>query len=181
MLDVMPDYLMVLITIVYSIFTYKMLKSHKEMVNESQKNRELASRPEVIAYFYLKSRDLLIFKIKNIGKGLALNSTVKIDPYFDRWTYINDTNLIDNEIKLIAPNQELETFVGQLSEIYKDNNEYPKFNVEINYESIEGMHYSSSYYIDLKDYAGCVNIVEYGIHDIATTLQEVEKQLKQKL
>jgi hypothetical protein len=150
-----------ILTLFNLFYTRHIVKANQEMVESS-------NRPEVIAYFYLRKNQLVMFKVKNIGKGLALNTKINLNPTFDQWTHIEDTNLIGNEIKLIAPNQELETYVWKLDELkVNHNNEYPKMDIIISYEDTKGKKYNDKYNVNLKDYAGMTNFKDYNETDIA--------------
>lgn len=211
----MSDWLMIGITAVYALLTFFIWRANKNSVKEMKLARqetvlareemviarELAYRPEIIAFFYEKQGGLY-FQIKNIGTRVAFDTVVKINPIFNMYTYIHENNFMtvhsgqgfntyeEKEIKVLAPNQYLETFVGVQSEIV---NAYYK-SVEENIENkgsldakIDLSYYSygkkekfkEDYDVTLLDYQSHKGIRIYGVHEGVKELDKINKNLSE--
>lgn len=72
-IQIIFSFLLVIATIIYVYFTYK-------LVQESRKSREIGLKPYLIIYFDSSETDpsSQFINIKNVGKGLALNVRFKI-------------------------------------------------------------------------------------------------------
>lgn len=197
----MTEWFMFGITAIYALLTFFIWRSNKKSVEEMKLSRELAYRPEVIAFFYEKQGGLY-FQIKNIGSRAAFDTIVKINPIFNMHTYTNENNFMtvhsgqgfdtyeEKRIKLLAPNQYLETFVGVQSEII--NSYYKSIEtdirnkgsldtiIELSYNSYgEGKEYKEYYDVTLLDYQSHKGIRIHGVHEGVKELDKINKNLSE--
>jgi hypothetical protein len=174
----LPDYLLVIITLVYSIFTWQTLKANKEMVRESQLNREIDQKPDVIAFFEEgHTTSVLNFVVKNIGRGIAEDVKLKMVSSNNSLGDFSEANFLSNPIRTLAPQQKIEAMVGVFHQLIGDDGEFPKMEIEISYRSKYGRTYTDYYYLDTSMYKGIRQMVVRGSHDIAKEMKEVNKNL----
>ena len=199
---------MFIITAIYALLTYLIWRSNTNSVKEMKLAREemilvreLAYRPEIIAFFYEKQGGLY-FQIKNIGSRTAFDTTVRINPTFNMYTFTHENNFMtvhsgqgfdtyeEKRIKVLAPNQYLETFVGVHSEIVNAYNKSVEENIE-NKGSLDTKIYLSYYSYDkennfkedydvtLLDYQSSKGIRIYGVHEGVKELDKINKNLSE--
>lgn len=197
----MNEWFMIVITAIYALITFFIWRANKKSVDEMKLSRELAYRPEVIAFFYEKQGGLY-FQIKNIGSRAAFDTTVMINPSFNIHTHIGDKNFMEvdydktkgsyykKKIKLLAPNQYLETFVGIQDEIIKGHNKSSE-NVIENKEDLEGIielnyynygkeaEYKENYDVTLSDYQSHKGIRINGVHEGVNALNKINENLSE--
>lgn len=189
------------ITFIYALLTFFIWRANKKSVDEMKLTRELAYRPEVIAFFYEKHGGLY-FQIKNIGSRVAFNTKVRIDPVFNIFTYTAENNFMtvhaeqgrptyeEKNIKVLAPNQSLETFVGVENEIlnyyYKsvETNERNKDSLESTIELIyysynKDKKYQEKYDVTLLDYQKHGGIIIKDIHHGVKELEKMNRNLSE--
>ena len=196
---IISEWLMVIITAIYSFVTILIFIANKESVSEMKLSRNLAYRPEIIAFFY-EEKGGLYFQIKNIGSRAAFDINVKIDPIFNIYTYTGENNFMtihsgpghktyeEKKIKIFAPNQQLETFVGiqhkiinqyeNSIEISKQNEDSLDSKIELSYYDYERKnHFKESYDVTLLDFQKHNGIKINGIHEGVKELNELNKNL----
>jgi len=105
---------MSVLTLVYVAATILILKANLKSVKEMKKSREEENRPYVIVYFELKTTGPINLIVKNIGKTIAKDTRIQIDPGLDypKTKPISQSNLLNKPIPDIPPNYEYKAFVG---------------------------------------------------------------------
>lgn len=193
------EWIMVGITLIYSVVTFCILRSNKDSVKEMKISRDLAYRPEIIAFFYEKQGGLY-FQIKNIGSRAAFDTTITINPGFNIHTYLDYENFMEinhdetngsyhkKEIKLLAPNQQLETFVAIQQQIINSYNESIKItkqnedslDAKINlsyYDYNKKNSFKETYPVTLLDFQKDNGIRINGTHEAVKELSQLNKNL----
>lgn len=178
MLEQLPDYLLVLITLVYSIFTWKMLKANKEMVDESKRNREMEYKPDVIIYFDESERpSVLNLVVRNIGRGLAEDIAIKNLTPITGLDDLSSANFLNTPIKSLAPGQKLVALVGIMAQLKDENGNLPKIEFEVRYRNKYGKTYIDNYSIDSNMYKGAKRVLIKTTHDIAKEMKKINENL----
>jgi hypothetical protein len=195
------EILLVIITGIYAIFTVLIWYSNKRSakatentLEETRLARQLAHRPEVIAFFY-KERGILYFQIKNIGSRLAFDTKVKIDPIFNLYVFLTKHNFmqkiertLQKDIKVLAPDQKLENFVQVYNEMmsmyYKYIEDHPEEKeildsiIFLTYYDYEGNKYEESYDISLLDFEHHQGEIRLGIDEGIRSIQSIDRKLE---
>ena len=170
---------LVILTFFYVIYTQKILKANQEMILEARNTRRQENMPNIIAYFDVPKVNLLNFVIENIGKSVAVNTKVKLEPIIDfqESNYLHKSYMINNELATIAPNQKLITFVDTMFNMKNQEGNFPKFKASITFHDYEGSLYNAQYILDLNAYNGLSRIEDKGIHELTKEVTEVRKEL----
>lgn len=195
------DILLVVITGIYALLTALIWMSNKKstdltekMLEETRITRNLAYRPEVIAFFYKRS-GVLYFQIKNIGSRLALDVTVTIDPAFKQYVFLTREDFmkkkdlyLEKKMKVLAPDQKVESYVQTYKEMLDNYNDSIRMNeqnsdslnstVYLSYRDYDGKIYKENYGVTLLDYGHHRGVIKYGLHEGVIALQKIEKKMK---
>ncbi|GIN58494.1 hypothetical protein J8TS2_28130 [Lederbergia ruris] len=178
MASIISDYLLVLITLLYSVFTWQMLKANKEMVKESQRNREVEYKPEVILYFDEGHvTNVLNLVVKNIGRGITEDVRIKKISSNIPLDNLSEVNFFNKSIRMLAPQQKIEVFVGMFPELIDENGNFPTMELEVEYRDKFGKTYIDNYVLDSNMYKGIRQIVKKSTHDIAKEMKELNKNI----
>lgn len=168
-----------IVTSVYVYYTKKILQANQVMTEESKKAREESSMPDVIAYFNTEGANILNFRIKNIGKTVAINTLVELEPIipFSKDEYLTRANMVNNVITTLAPEQQLEAFVGMLFELKNTEGNFPSVKASIRFEDINGNKYERFYILDLNMYKGKAQIGNKTINDLTKEVEKLRKEI----
>ncbi|WP_101844206.1 hypothetical protein [Halobacillus sp. Marseille-P3879] len=198
------DIWMVILTGLYVFLTYLILKSNKRMIEETKNMtdetkiaRNMAYRPEVIGFFKEENK-ALYFEIKNIGSRVAFDCTLSLEPGFNIYTYLPENDFMDVEspnlvkrIKVLAPDQRLEQFVGDHQEILKHyknsvesnpdpiNNNALDTKLVIRYFDYEGNCYSEEYEVTLLDYNNHKGVIRRDTHDLVNEIIKLNNTISE--
>lgn len=161
---------MFVLTLFYVIYTKRILKANQGMFEEAIKTRKQDLMPNVIAYFDQSKINLVNFIVENIGKTAAINTKIVLEPIipFPTKTFLDDSNLINEVLPTIAPQQKLVCFVNTTFEI-KDK---AKYLAHVTFEDTEGTKYEMKYVLDLSMWKGTARAADKDINDL---VKEVEK------
>ncbi|MGG1659430.1 hypothetical protein [Brevibacillus sp. NRS-1366] len=168
------------LTGIYVYYTAKILKANQKMFQETEKTREQDSMPNVIAYFDQQKINQLNFVVENIGKSVAVDTFIKLEPVinFPKETYLDESNLINNTLPTIAPKQKLTTFVEMMFGMKNNEGKNPIFNAIITFHDINGKKYEMKYVLDLNMWNGTARIGDKNLHDLVKAVEEINKTLE---
>lgn len=171
------------LTIILAVETWRLRRNQDEQIDS---NRKESIRPHV--EIFLESSivgfQFIIFKVKNIGRGLARNIRFEIESH--------DRELLDSEKEIIARLEELSFFSNSLNTLgvsgtkksflfsfidmqnkYGKESFKTKLSFKMTFEDVEGNLYTNYSVIDLSEFEG---ITELGKGNPAyRTSIEIEK------
>ncbi|MGQ7276616.1 hypothetical protein ACT91Q_01465 [Brevibacillus thermoruber] len=174
---------MFIVTLFYVVYTKKILKANQGMFEESIKARKQELMPNVIAYFDMPELNALHFVVKNIGRSVAVNTRVELEPIIDfpKKEYLSRSNLVNELIPTIAPDQKLVTFVQMMFDLKNQDGDFPKFKASIYFEDINGEKYHSQYILDVNVWKGAIRLGEkFGVHDLVEEVKGIKELLAKK-
>lgn len=105
--------------IIYVIKTSEMAKAtreyakiSKETLEEMRDTRDQTTAPYIVCYFEFKQNSMYLV-VKNIGKGLAENVKIELDPSLInfRGENLSETSIFRHGISSMPPGYEIKTFV----------------------------------------------------------------------
>lgn len=124
-------------------------------LGEQRKSREAATDPVLIAHFSQRedARELITFRITNVGAGAALNVTLDVTQ--------PDVDLIDRHIitdifrrhhpfRIVPQGHSIEFSFAMGWELLGDN-PLPPFAAKLSYKDLSGEHYEGSFILDIKE------------------------------
>lgn len=166
---------MLVITIIYVIYTRSIFIANKKMNEHTELIRKEDMKPFVIGYFDLINSNLVYFHVENIGKTPAINTDVRIEKLSGKISdnYFLSSNLINTTIHTLAPQQKISTLVDIFFDMKDENDKYPTFKVVSKYESMDQTSYTDTYYFDLNIYKGKSDVSNKGIKDIYNEIKRL--------
>lgn len=170
---------MILLTLVYVVFTILIQAANKKVVEQNEVIRKENKMPNVIVHFDMTIFNILDLKVKNIGTGVAMNIKASIEEINEivNVNYLKNFSLFDG-IAFLAPNQSLKTMVGSLLELKNSKGEYPIYKVSLTYSDTSEEEYSTTYIINANMYRGNVQIVDKTIHDLTNETGKIKEELE---
>lgn len=168
---------MVTATIVYVVFTYKLVK-------ESRKTREHNLEAHLIAYLVHAetSPSIVALVIENIGKGVAENVEGKvIRDIQNNQKSLNDFGLFQKKFAYFPSNYKLKYFLLSVSPDYKERIE-DFIEFELNYSDQLNNDKKQIFKIEFKDVKGIGKLTPPDTYQgmIAYRLEKIEKILEKK-
>ncbi|UOQ43729.1 hypothetical protein MUN89_17865 [Halobacillus salinarum] len=176
----------------------KMVTETREMTEEARLTRAQSYRPEVFVYIREVAYGLY-FTIENIGTRPAFDVYLTLEPLFSTYTQLeghtiffkkkNDRSIrnVEKSIKVIAPDQKFESYVGLRPEILKEGEDTREREtldrsslespVKITYLDSEKLEYKDEYLISLYDFAKIEGTREAGLGDITNELARLRTEI----
>ena len=158
--------------------TREAAKASQKMIEEMKDARDQESAPYVIPYINI-NKHIMFFGIKNIGKSVAKNIKIKIEPELKSSMFedkIRDLSLIKNGISSLPPGHELGTMFD-VSHIYLNRDDFPmSYSVKVSYEV--GLHKETREYeqvLDLGVYKDIIPNDDMNLEDVVKRLEELSK------
>jgi len=173
-LSAISTVILVLATIIYVFFTYKLTK-------ETTKLREVETTPFISIYFDTTfpavNRSKII--IKNIGKAPAYNISFDIN---EKYIELFNGYTFTNTISYFAPNQEFHILVDGFNIMSEKG--YENISITVNYQSQDNRKISDLFNLEWG-YIACYekdNIADIGqaLEDIKKEINTVNKTIKDK-
>ena len=180
-------FLLLVVTSVYVILTWKISKANTNAVQVMKKQVEASLRPYVtISTFYVPGNTMICLKITNSGKASAEDLELKLNKNFFRY---GSKNPVDNlsgvyafqkKIKTLAPGTELIFYLGTGYDLFKDETDHNltplQFTVTAKYEFLKEA-FSEDTYIDLEIYHYTnlqpIDRIETNLQSIADSLRTI--------
>ncbi len=168
---------------------FKMVRETKGMAQEAIITREQAYRPEVIAYIR-EENEFLYFHVQNIGARPALNIHIQIKNYFYNTEHEGNseqheaffkqipgtTRDVEKDISLLAPNQDIESYMGFREYIVQKNLNVNR-TLQITYFNYEEELYTEEYTLSLNDFARKAHFKEDNLEVIANELKKIKEKI----
>lgn len=148
---------------------------------DARRLRESEIRPFVVADFEADSGYLFNFVVSNLGRSMARDVVVRLDPplksasnvRLDRLKMLNDT------IPTLPPGKRIQTFFDA-GHIRGDSGLPMTYEATVSYTDEKGKReFRDTYVLDLGIYQEVNEIVRHDIHDIHERLKEISKALGQ--
>lgn len=143
-----------------------------------KKQYDEENKPYVIVELDRVAPNMLDVVIRNIGKSAAKDIKITFDPNFELQitkVKINDLKIL-NDLKFLPPNKKISFFFGS----YLEQGQYSirkEFKVKAAYSSLTDKTHTSGFILDPRDFEGISNISRKDIHDVAKTLDDINKNL----
>lgn len=172
--------------IIYVRKTCAIAKSGKDSVEQTRKlieetriSRDEETAPRVIVFFDIHEK-ILYFVARNIGKSVANNIKISIEP--DISSLLDDRNkgkyhkvLFSEGIKMLVPDQEIRTFLNTCPVIYNKKRIIPMtYDIKVSYEG--GLFNKQRVYessVDLEVFADLLYIKKPNIKNIVEELKRI--------
>jgi hypothetical protein len=154
-------------------------------VTEARKTREDQAQPFVVVDFEPSNVSFRVINlvIRNVGRTLARDVQLKFDPLLssthlnDKWD-LNDTTLIREGIPSLPPGKEIKALFDLAHERFKSDLPMA-YTVTVEFSDARDRRQTPLVYkLDLNVYYGLQSVTEYGLHDAASALREIEKSVK---
>lgn len=170
--------LIVIITAIYALLTFFILRSNNKLLVET-------TRPYIVVS--LPAKELMIFlSIKNIGKRPACGVRVEFEPdlhtigkgFFDEtWSKPLMTQLF------MPPEYEVSNLIGNAWEVLNSKTAIPTIKVKSSYKDLEGKKYWEEYNIDLSSYIFEKRVVDHSerhyLELISKSLEKIQKNISE--
>ncbi len=148
LLSTAPSIATVAIAVVSAILALIALGEHRRM-------RQAGTDPVLIAHLgqSIDQPMLVTFNISNVGAGAAMNIRLSVEKpliEFDIGSVITDIFSPHHTIRVILQNNSISYNFGAGHRLVGEN-QFPPFQVLLEYEDIEGSKYSSSHEIDTRE------------------------------
>ena len=161
--------------------TRESAKTSEKMIEEMKDARDQESAPYVVPYIKINDH-IIFFCIKNIGKSVAINIKINVEPEFKSSVFgdkIRDISFIKNGLSSLQPGHELATMLD-VSHIYLNRSDFPlSYLVKVSYEG--GLHKERRYYeqvLDLSVYKDIIPNEGLKFDDLAKYLEDISKSDK---
>ena len=151
-------------------------------VREAKRLREEQAQPFVVADFQPSAvwSNIINLVVENVGKTLARDVRLTFDPPLasthatGKWD-LNDTALIKKGIPTMPPGRQVVALFDLSHDRHKSNLPM-EYRVKVEFSDSRGRGQSPlEYLLDLSYFYGLQGIREYGLHDAAKALREIEK------
>lgn len=171
--------ILALITLIYVLLTYQMLKINKKTINAIKEQNESHFRPYIQIRTYVRNHAIYLL-IKNIGKSIANNVKFVIDQ--DIFQHgkpernIREFPLFKEGVETIPPDQEYHIVLAIYTLFFKDENNKKlpvKFQITCSY-SFFNKTVKEKHIIDIKSYQKTADITD----EIVEQLKELNKNIK---
>lgn len=141
------------ITAILVLITYRNTQFADKLVSETYKMRKYQNQPNVYAAIAPANElnTIVEFFIQNIGLGPAYNVKFIDPPVFQyaEKKFLSDISLVKNENTFLAPNQKMQVFMMDKSDVFNFNSKVP-ISIKLEYKDFEGEKFPREYEIDFS-------------------------------
>ena len=169
-----------LVAIAAAVFAWR-------QVREARRTREDQAQPFVVVDIVPdpRSDNALNLVIENIGFTMATDVKLAFDPPLTRakettieGSRLQDWSVLKEGIPALPPRKRIEGYFDVTRERVKTG-ATPKYSVSVSYRGPRKQRtYDSSYIIDLNAYYGALSLVRKDTHNIAETLEKIERRME---
>jgi hypothetical protein len=165
------------LTLIYVIATIVLVFIANRQVNVALKLETGRNRPFVD--FDLITRDGFVYaEVRNLGPVAAVDVRINISPRVSFPLRGQDIEIpfLEHSIARLPPGKTLSSLVEHWAQM---RNKFPtlRFEGSVCYGSLNGPRCQESFVIDLNSEAGTHFVTRKGLHEIAETLGEIQKQI----
>ncbi|UHA72046.1 hypothetical protein [Paenibacillus sp. 481] len=160
-------------------FAMKSQKYSSDSVKLNSEIRKENNTPNVIVYFDMELMNNLDFKVENIGAIAAKNIKITLIPINEvvNTEHFEKLYVFRHPIAFLAPKQIIKCSVESLFALTNSNNEYPTYNVSIDFSDLEDNQYKREYLIDANMYQGSYQITIKTTHHLTKVVEKIERHL----
>jgi len=165
---------------VYALLTWR-------LTSETRKMREAQTTPNVLVTVDPEDFHDLYLVVRNVGLAPAYNIKFAISPdlVIIKDYRLSKVGFIKDGLSILAPGQEIKTFLYSPSIVELKNQIDTVLNIEILYESIDKKQIRQNYQIDLSQFKGIITVTTTssyennllgGIQDIARAIEKISDE-----
>jgi hypothetical protein len=151
----------------------------KALLEEARQSRLMTNEPRVVAYLrphtvHFNIVQLCIANLSGaaaVGVSASINKVTEWPARFD----FGDSKIL-SDLSFLRPHEVMKFDLGMGPNLFRDN-EPAVFHATIQFESLDGRHFSFERTLKVESVAGAANWRIYGIDDVARRLEEIAKTL----
>ena len=169
-------------TVIIAISTAYTVRLTSALVRENRLLRKAETEPEVVAYLAIHPLHLTLlnFVLANVGRGPARNVKFELD--VDEKELNSREILLKNSIdrkpiSLIPQGEVITAYFGNGRHVTKEPR-LPPFNVNIEYEDLEGRQQCRTYLLDVGQFEGLGLLGDVPEKQMADSLKKIEEHLR---
>ncbi len=152
------------------------MQASLDTIEEMREARDQESAPSVIAFFDLLGDSHIFFVVKNIGRSVATDIKLTVEPPFtpiSTYSKLNDLPLIQNGIAALAPGSEIRALFIVSVHFGEALNACPTYKATIEYKGgLSLKQRKEEMFLDLSIYE---NIIPNHKKDLDDLVKEVER------
>ena len=151
-------------------------------VLESKKLREMITHPALVvtAEIHEKDRNLINFRVENIGGGAARSIRLRTSREFMTGNNrpLHELGLFKRGIPLLGPGRNIETFLGSAINLYQESQEEP-LEVTAEYEDATGRKFKETFLIGYAAFENLSRVVDDDpLQTIAKSIKELQQSIR---
>jgi hypothetical protein len=154
----------------------------RALLIEAQQTRLMASEPRVVSYLRAHEvhTNIVQLCIANLSGAAAVGVSAKIDQLTDWPSKLDfgDSKIL-RDLAFLRQHEVVKFDLGMGPELFGPNEQSARFQVSIEFESIDGRKFSFDDELSIESVAGFGNWRIYGIDDVARRLEDISKTLKE--
>lgn len=155
----------------------------RNQVAEARELRKEQARPFVVVDFEPEEPPFVNLVITNLGRTMARNVRIEVDPPFDSSVYRSDPvplaklKLFTEGIPALAPGKRIVLLFDQM--IHREELDLPlTYGVRLTYEWDGGDPLSDELRLDLDLYRPLRQVRRHTVHDVSKTLDAIHRQFE---
>lgn len=182
-------FVLIVVTVVYVIFTWRIMKANSRAVNVMHDQLEASIRPYIVTCtFLVPGNRMICLRICNTGKVIAENLQLKLDKDYypprekeEEEYNLREIHAFKEEIKTFALGAELIFYLGTGNDIFKEENQRRpwQFTITAMYH-FSGKTVSEETVLDLEAYRKSQLYPEEamvtGLKNIESAIRELKKK-----
>jgi len=174
---------LVLVTILYAYFTYKILLANQAAVRAMREATHLSSRPYVNIDCFIEFAPMVEIVVYNSGKQAAIDVQIEMEPEPLGTILVGTRTLqfIEHPIAYLPPEKRVIELMGSFTEIEEANPQLA-FKGKIAYNDRSGVQYREEFTIDLnhRKHAARLGRPDIGreLKDISATLENMARDMQ---
>lgn len=166
--------------IVYVWKTWQIATGTLDMAKEAKEAREGALAPRVVIYLDASEFHLAHLVLENVGAGRAVDARFAFDPPLQSAERFGGTEFFKSP-KVLPPGQRLVHLFDRWA-AYFGANLPTSYKVTVTYKGVEtGRTYSHVHELDFAAMQHRHGIVRHGMHDLVRRMEQLGKQLDDRL
>jgi hypothetical protein len=176
---------LVAVAVVAALYAKRQWKSARDQIEEMRKAELEGRRPYVIVTVEPSevSRHLFDLVVRNIGQRPAEIVSISLDPppvraHETDGHELSNAKMLKEPVAMIAPRQEMRAFYDSYIERNGRDDLPTTHRVRLSYQDSSGHEYTGTSVIDINAMRGTMFTDVKTVHDIAKSLAEIEKTLK---
>lgn len=170
-LNVNSGFVMAVLTLVYVIATFYIVKANRSSVLEMRQTREEETRPYVVVYLQRNPNvnGAVHLIVRNIGTTAAYDIRIQATPPIEhpQARPLANSYLLTNNIPNIPPDYTINSFVDMIWNMKQPDGSFPTYKFAVTYASRDGRTFIEEYISDLNTEADVLRLKERTFDDFA--------------